>query len=105
MKRIAGLLLLMALLIAGCGQEQGDQQRMDAKFQRVDYQISARETVAAPSDPSIAALTHKYVALVKQYSSDLGPKEAKRRLREKGDEIGQYCLACAAVLYDAAKTY
>jgi hypothetical protein len=104
MKRIAGLLLLV-LLLAGCGANQGDQQRMDAKFQRVEYQISARETIAAPSDPSIVKLTHKYVALVDEYASDLGPKEAKRRLQEKGDDIGQYCLACAAVLYDAAKKY
>jgi hypothetical protein len=104
MRRVAGLLLLVFLL-AGCGQKEADQQGMDAKFERVDYQISARETIAAPYDKSIAALTRRYAALVREYADELGPKEAKKRLTEKGDELTNYCLACAAILYDAAKQY
>ena len=104
MKRVAGLLLLV-ILLAGCGSKQTDQQGMNARFERLDYKIVARETIAAPSDPSIARLTREYAALVSEYASDLGPKEAKRRLREKADELGNYCLPCAAVLYDAAKKY
>lgn len=104
MKRVAGLLFL-AVLLAGCGSKEANQQGMNARFERLDYQIVARETIAAPSDPSIARLTHQYAALVDEFAPDLGPKEAKRRLREKGDELGQYCLPCAAVLYDAAKKY
>jgi len=104
MRRAAGLLLLV-LVLAGCGEKDPDQQGMNARFERLDYQIVARETIAAPSDPSIARLTRQYAALVRHYASDLGPTEAKRRLRVKGDELSQYCLPCAAVLYDAAKKY
>ena len=103
MRRVAGL-LLPVILLAGCGQDN-PSEGMNAKFERLDYQISARETVAAPSDPSIARLTREYVALVQQYASQLGPAEAKRRLTQEADEVGQYCLACAATLYDAAKKY
>ena len=78
---------------------------MNSKFQELDYQISARETIAAPSDPSIARLTREYAKLVRQYESELGPAEAKRRLTQEADEVAQYCLACAATLYDAAKKY
>jgi hypothetical protein len=104
MRRVAGLALLVFLL-AGCGQKEADQQGMNARFERLDYQIGSRETIAAPYDKSIAALTRKYAALVREYADQLGPKEARKRLTEKGDELGNYCLACAAILYDAAKKY
>ena len=97
-------LLLPVILLAGCGQDN-PPENMNAKFEKLDYQIAARETVAAPSDPSIARLTREYAALVRKYASELGPAEAKRRLTREADEVGQYCLACAATLYDAAKKY
>ena len=103
MRRVAGL-LLPVILLAGCGQGN-PHEGMNAKFERLDYQISARETIAAPSDPSIARLTREYAALVGRYASQLGPVEAKRRLTQEADEVSQYCLACAATLYDAAKKY
>jgi hypothetical protein len=103
MKRAAGL-LLPVILLAGCGQGNPPES-MNAKFEKLDYQISVRETVAAPSDPSIARLTREYAALVRQYASELGPEEAKRRLTQEAEQVGQYCLACAATLYDAAKKY
>jgi hypothetical protein len=103
MRRVAGLLLLV-IVLAGCGQDN-PPEGMNAKFEKLDYQISVRETVAAPSDPSIARLTREYAALVRHYAPQLGPAEAKRRLTQEADEVAQYCLACAATLYDAAKKY
>ena len=103
MRRAAGL-FLPVILLAGCGQEN-PSDGMNSKFEKLDYQISARETIAAPSDPSIARLTREYAKLVRQYESELGPAEAKRRLTQEADEVAQYCLACAATLYDAAKKY
>jgi PBP1b-binding outer membrane lipoprotein LpoB len=102
--RRAAALLLSVILLTGCGQKN-EAKGMNAQFEELDFQISARETVAAPSDPSIARLTRKYAALVEQYADALGPIEAKRRLTQEADELGQYCLACAATLYDAAKKY
>jgi hypothetical protein len=78
---------------------------MNAKFERLDYQISVRETIAAPSDPSIARLIRDYVSLVRKYAPQMAPGEAKRRLTQEADEVAHYCLGCAATLYAAAKKY
>ena len=103
MKRVAGL-LLPVILLAGCGQDN-PSEGMNAKFERLDFQIAARETIAAPSDPRIARLIRQYVALVRKYAPQMAPGEAKRRLTQEADEVSHYCLGCAATLYDAAKKY
>ena len=49
--------------------------------------------------------TQQYIALVREYAHQLGPKEARRRLVAKGDEVSAFCSWCAGDLYDAAKRY
>ncbi len=101
MKRAAGLLLVV-FLVAGCGQ--GDTAAMDQKFQRIDFQISALETInSAYNQQHFAQLTQKYIALVHQYEDRLGRDEAKKRLTELGDELDSYCLPCTGVLYVEAR--
>jgi uncharacterized lipoprotein len=103
MKRVAAL-FLPVILLTGCGQKS-KPEGMTARFQKLDFAIVNRETIAAPSDPSLARLTRRYAALVREYATVLGRPEAKRRLTQKADELGHFCLPCAATLYDAAKKY
>jgi uncharacterized lipoprotein len=103
MRRV-GALFLMAILLAGCGQ-QSDERAMNHKFQKLDYTMSIFETLAAPYDTHLQKATQEYIALVHEYSDRLGPAEARRRLVEKGDEVEPYCLPCKATLYDEARRY
>jgi PBP1b-binding outer membrane lipoprotein LpoB len=101
MTRIAGLLLVV-LLLAGCGQ--GDTTAMNHKFERLDFQMASLETInSAYNQQHFAKLTQKYIALVHQYEDQLGKKEARRRLVELGDELNAYCLPCTGVLYIEAR--
>ena len=101
MTRVAGLLLVV-LLLAGCGQ--GDTTAMNQKFEQLDFQISTLETVNASfNQQHFARLTQKYIALVHQYADQLGKDESKRRLIELGDELDSYCLPCTGVLYIEAR--
>jgi stress response protein SCP2 len=101
MTRLGGL-LLVALLLAGCGQ--GDTTAMNQKFQRLDFQISTLETINSPyNQQHFARLTQKYIALVHQYEDQLGKDEAKQRLIQMGDELNSYCLPCTGVLYIEAR--
>jgi stress response protein SCP2 len=101
MTRLGGL-LVVALLLAGCGQ--GDTTAMNQKFQRLDFQISTLETINSPyNQQHFARLTQKYIALVHQYEDQLGKDEAKQRLIQMGDELNSYCLPCTGVLYIEAR--
>ena len=83
MTRVAGLLLVV-LLLAGCGQ--GDTTAMNKKFEQLDFQISTLETINSSfNQQHFARLTQKYIALVHQYSDQLGKDESKRRLIQLGD--------------------
>jgi stress response protein SCP2 len=102
MTRLAGLLLLVVLLLTGCGQ--GDTTAMNKKFQRLDFQIATLETINSPfNQQHFAQLTQKYIALVHQYEDQLGEDEAKHRLIQMGDELNSYCLPCTGVLYIEAR--
>ena len=102
---ILGVLLLLAvLLVAGCGTK--DAGAMDEKFQKIDFEFSTLETVnSSYNDREFEAETVKYIQLVRQYKDQLGPDEAKRRLRGKADELSSYCLPCVATLSDEARKY
>jgi PBP1b-binding outer membrane lipoprotein LpoB len=101
MTRVAGLLLIV-LLLAGCGQS--DTTAMNQKFEQLDFQISTLETINSSfNQQHFARLTQKYIALVHQYSDQLGKDESRRRLIELGDELDSYCLPCTGVLYIEAR--
>jgi PBP1b-binding outer membrane lipoprotein LpoB len=103
MTRVAGLLLVV-LLLAGCGQS--DTTAMNHKFERLDFQISTLETInSAYNEQHFARLTTKYIALVHQYADQLGRDEARRRLVELGDQLDSYCLPCTGVLYTEARKF
>lgn len=100
-----GALLLAALLVAGCG-DTGSATQMEAKFQKLDYEIANLETVnSAYNGRDFARETQKYIALVREYADQLGRVEARRRLMEKGEELSAYCLPCTATLDSEALTY
>lgn len=103
---IVGVLLLVVLLVAACGSSQSAAQKeMNAKFDKIDYLIASMETLNAGFGTQLQQETERYIALVRRYKDQLGTDEAKHRLVQKGDEVSDYCLACAATLYDAAKKY
>lgn len=79
---------------------------MNAQFDELDYKLATQyETAATPYNNYIYKATAQYVALVHKYADQLGPKEARRRLLEKSDEIAPFCLPCAGTLRDEAAKY
>jgi hypothetical protein len=105
MVKTVGGLLLVAVFLAGCGDNDAAKKEMDAKFRRLDYRVSAMETLNAGSTTNLEAMTQTYIALVHDYADELGADEARQRLVAKGDELGGYCLPCRETLYDAARKY
>ena len=79
---------------------------MDAKFEQIDYQMGNLETPSiAYNHGHLEKATQRYIALVREYADLLGRDEARRRIKEKGDELGPYCLPCAGTLEDEARKY
>jgi len=100
------VLLLTVLLVAACGSNTSSAEKtMNAKFDKIDYLMASMETMNSGFGPQLSNATNQYIALVRRYSGVLGADEARHRLVEKGDQVSDYCLACAATLYDAAKKY
>jgi hypothetical protein len=105
MGRFVAFLFLAALLVAGCGNNVSNT-KMENKFQKLDYEMASLETVNSAYDvPAFLRATHKYIVLVRQYAPQLGHAEARRRLREKGDELSSFCLPCVASLDSEALKY
>jgi hypothetical protein len=106
-RTIVGVLLLAAALLGGCGGNgSADRNAMENKFQQLDYRMSSYETLNSQyNQPHFEQFTQHYIALVRKYADLLGPTEAKRRLKEKGDELGSYCLPCVGMLDDEASRY
>lgn len=79
---------------------------MNAKFDDIDYKMATEyETAATPYNNLLDKASHQYIALVREYADQLGPTEAKRRLKAKGDEVAPYCPSCSESLYEAAARY
>jgi predicted component of type VI protein secretion system len=98
------LILLAAVLVVGCGTS--DAGAVDEKFQKIDFEFSTLETVnSSYNDREFEAETVKYIQLVRRYKDQLGTAEARRRLRDKADELSSYCLPCVATLSDEARKY
>ena len=98
--------LFAAVLLAGCGgNDDAAKRAMQLKFQRIDYRMASMETSAAPFSTKLQQATQQYIALVHDYDDELGAREASRRLVEKGDEVGPYCLPCKTTLYEEAGKY
>src|ERR1044072_2355338 len=99
---ILSVLAVVAVgLAAGCGAENTNE--IDERFQQIDFEFSTLENVnSAYNDREFESETHKYIALVRKYASELGRSEAKRRLREKGDELSSFCLPRVATPDTAA---
>jgi PBP1b-binding outer membrane lipoprotein LpoB len=106
-RAIVGLLLLAAVLLAGCGDNaSADRKAMDRKFEQIDFKISSLETITSTyNQPHFEQETDRYIALVRRYADLLGPAEAKKRLNQKGDELSSFCLPCAGRLTDEAAKY
>jgi hypothetical protein len=104
-RTIVLVLLLSALLVTGCG-DNSSVTKMEARFQKLDYEMANLETLNSSYNArQFASETQKYIALVRKYAPQLGRAEARRRLREKGEELSSFCVPCVATLDSEALRY
>jgi hypothetical protein len=98
MKRACGL-LLAAIVLAGCGGEEqtAAEKRMNVRFDRLDYLMGNVEISAPPYQENLERLTRRYIALIHEYEDELGADEIKKRLKQKSEELDDYCLPCATI--------
>ena len=101
--KIATVLLLAAVLLAGCGASVSTKA-MDAKFAKVDYDMASIEDGKTPGE-HLERLTRQYIALIHEYEDQLGTDEVKRLLAEKAAALSPYCLSCTTMLDDERKKY
>jgi ABC-type glycerol-3-phosphate transport system substrate-binding protein len=108
MGRGAGALALV-LVLAGCGgggQSSASQQRANDRLDALELKITTQyESAATPYNNYLEQASRQYVALVHKYAHQLGPKAARQRLMAMGNQIAEFCTACAGDLYDAAAGY
>jgi hypothetical protein len=96
--------LLLAILLTGCGSESSS--RADHKLDALEAKIATQyETAATPYNDYLQKATQQYIALVRQYADQIGPKEARQRLLAEGDEVASFCPPCAGDLRDEARKY
>jgi ABC-type glycerol-3-phosphate transport system substrate-binding protein len=107
MRRGAGALALV-LVLAGCGGggQSSASQRANDRLDALEVKIATQyESAATPYNNYLEQASRQYVALVHKYAHELGPKEARQRLMAMGNQIADFCTACAGDLYDAAAGY
>jgi hypothetical protein len=101
MKR-AALILLTALLAAGCGghkQSKAERAAMNAEFASIDWKISNWTMGPGYADQSgLQQLTRRYVAATRKYRDDLGDKEVKRRLTVEANQLAPWCPPCVDII-------
>jgi len=100
------VVLVLAVLVAGCGSQSSSEQRANDKLDALEAKIATQyETAATPYNDYLDKATHQYIVLVRRYAHDLGPKEARRRLMSESDEVSSFCPPCAGDLRDEARRY
>jgi type III secretory pathway component EscR len=105
MRRGAGVLVL-AMLLAGCGGKASSAQRANDKLDALEAKIATQyETAATPYNDFLQKATKQYIALVRRYADQLGPKEARRRLVSESNDVSSFCPPCAGDLLDEARRY
>ena len=90
--KIACGLLLVAVLLVGCGTPT-TEKAMSAKFNKVDYEIaSIQEGKGETTVEALEKLTRQYIGLVHEYEDELGADGARKRLEDKAFALSSYCL-------------
>ena len=105
MRRGVGALVL-AILLAGCGGQSSSAQRANDKLDALEATIATQyETAATTYNNYLQKATRRYIALVRRYADQIGPKEARQRLMSEGDSVASFCPPCAGDLRDEARRY
>jgi hypothetical protein len=101
--KIAGVLLIAAVLLVGCGQS-ASEDAMKAKFAKLDYEMASIEEGKTVGE-HLVRLTRQYIALIREYADELGDAEVRKRLEDKAFELSPYCLPCVTMVDREAEKY
>jgi hypothetical protein len=110
MKRLA-LLLLIAVLAAGCGekrhkQTEAERIKMENEFSVVAMNIGRATMGSGPADQAtMEQFTNDYIALTHKYADDLGDEAVKKLLTDEVAQIQPWCLPCGVLLYRERAKY
>ena len=110
MRRLA-LLIVIALLAAGCGekghpQTEAERVKMESEFSQVAMNIANATITSGPADETtMEQFTNDYIALTRKYADDLGDAEVKKRLTDEVAQVQPWCLQCGVLLYRERAKY
>ena len=110
MKPLAPL-LLVAVLVAGCGekrhhQTEAERIKMENAFGQVQVNIGTATKGSGPADETVMEqYTNDYVALIRKYADDLGDAEVKNRLTDEVAQVQPWCLTCGQILLRESERY
>jgi len=100
------VVLVLAILLTGCGGGSSSAQRANDKLDALEAKIATQyETAATPYNDFLQKATRQYIALVRRYADQIGHKEARRRLMEESDSVSSFCPPCAGDMQDEARRY
>jgi PBP1b-binding outer membrane lipoprotein LpoB len=110
MKRLA-LLLVIALLAAGCGekrhhQTEAERVKMENEFSQVAMNIAnGTITTGTADEATMEQFTNDYIKLTRKYADDLGNAEVKKRLTDEVSQVQPWCLQCGVLLLRERANY